>query len=148
MASATTFSSIWSWTQKIGRFSRTRWGKVTSRGLHILGFGSSFVGNWTDGDKALTAAAKAGIETGFAAGFATIGGAIGAPVGGAVGGFIGGPPGAAVGATIGADRGAGALGGGILGGKIGKFVTKKFDKQISGVFDLAQDWMGERLGIE
>ena len=133
------------WTQKIGRFSRTKWGKVTSRGLNILGFGFSFVGNWTDGDKALTAAAKAGIETVFAAFGAAIGGWAGAPVGGAVGGFVGGPPGAAVGATIGG--GAGALAGGYAGGKFGKFLTKRYDKQISGVFDPAQDWMGERLGI-
>jgi RHS repeat-associated protein len=104
--------------------------KHTGRVLQVAGVAINFAKHYNEGDKALTAAAKTGIESG-----ASI---AGGAAGGAIGGAIGGPPGAVIGGAIGGE----------LGGRAGSWVVDKFEKPIEEGTSKAQDWLGDKLGLD
>ncbi|MEV4315002.1 DNRLRE domain-containing protein [Actinocrispum sp. NPDC049592] len=116
-------------SKAFNKFAESPGAKFTGRFLQVAGVAINFAKHYNEGDKALTAAAKTGIESGsgIAAGAAA----------GAAGGAIGGPVGAAIGGLV----------GGAVGGIAGEAVVKKFEKPIEEGTSKAQDWLGDKLGL-
>lgn len=113
----------------VGKLADSPAGKFVGRGLTVAGGLISFGKHYSEGDKALTAGAKAGVETGASL------------AGGAIGGFLGsfaGPAGTAVGAFAGAQIGQWA----------GEKAVEKFEKPIEDATGKAQDWLGDKLGVD
>jgi RHS repeat-associated protein len=104
--------------------------KHTGRALQVAGVAINFAQHYNEGDKALTAAAKTTIESGA--------GIAGGAALGAAGGAVGGPVGAAVGGLV----------GGVIGGFAGEQAVKKFEKPIEEGTSKAQDWLGDKLGLD
>ena len=108
--------------QKVGRFARSPAGQWTRRGLTAAGFAK----HNSEGDKALPAATKAGVEGGSAMAGAWLGAKVGAGVGTAIGG-----------------PGAGTLIGGAVGAIAGGVA---FSIGGSMAVEAAEGWIDDKAG--
>lgn len=123
--------------QKVGRFARSPAGQWPRRGLTAAGFALGFAKHYSEGDKALPAATKAGVEGGSAMAGAWLGAKVGAGVGTAIGG-----PGA--GTLIGGA--VGAIAGGVAFSIGGSMAVEAAEGWIDDKAGQAQDWVGEQAG--